>query len=309
MNRAIESIPDTSCAAARDLARDSIERLAHEMRRNAQILIHKQDPDAIHDLRVASRRIRAAFTEFRAQFGPEAWNRCRVSVRRVTKRLGPPRELDVTLQLIRQNDALSDASPNAREFILQRLERERADCDADVRDVAHDVHSETFDESIDVLLAAYRPTPACTLLQAERHLDERMRKARKTYKTWQKSRRDEDLHQLRIAFKKFRYTIELYQPLYGKALKNVRKKLKDAQESLGEWNDDRIVVLHIQRIAAEPLEFHRNELEKSAKIFDARAQHAHAHVAGEVSEFFTKNARRDRRAIFAEPTAPCCQNR
>ena len=45
------------------------------------------------------------------------------------------------------------------------------------------------------------------------------------------------LHQFRLAVKRFRYTLELFRPCYGPALKRRLEALKAMQDFLGEVND------------------------------------------------------------------------
>jgi len=46
-----------------------------------------------------------------------------------------------------------------------------------------------------------------------------------------------DLHKIRLASKKVRYTLELFRPCYGPGLDERLKALKDVQTSLGDVND------------------------------------------------------------------------
>jgi len=57
------------------------------------------------------------------------------------------------------------------------------------------------------------------------------RKAMKRNRTWSQ------LHQFRIATKKFRYTLELFQPVYGPALDARLEALRKIQKLLGSIND------------------------------------------------------------------------
>lgn len=45
------------------------------------------------------------------------------------------------------------------------------------------------------------------------------------------------LHKIRLASKKIRYTLELFEPCYGKAFSERMTALKDVQTSLGDVND------------------------------------------------------------------------
>jgi CHAD domain-containing protein len=58
-----------------------------------------------------------------------------------------------------------------------------------------------------------------------------------------------DLHPLRLATKRFRYTLELFRPCYGPALNARLARLRDLQSALGDVNDAVVVT----RIVAETL--------------------------------------------------------
>jgi CHAD domain-containing protein len=47
----------------------------------------------------------------------------------------------------------------------------------------------------------------------------------------------EDLHQLRLIVKRFRYTLELFRPCYGSGLEQRLEALKRMQDHLGAMND------------------------------------------------------------------------
>ncbi len=47
----------------------------------------------------------------------------------------------------------------------------------------------------------------------------------------------EALHQLRLLAKRFRYTVEVFQPLYGPGIQGRLKKLRALQQCLGDIND------------------------------------------------------------------------
>jgi CHAD domain-containing protein len=78
------------------------------------------DPVAVHMARVATRRLREALALTRGR----ASRKVRASVRRLTRALGPIRELDVTLDLLAHMVAEDRVSPAAatclRESVLRR---------------------------------------------------------------------------------------------------------------------------------------------------------------------------------------------
>jgi CHAD domain-containing protein len=57
------------------------------------------------------------------------------------------------------------------------------------------------------------------------------RKAAETKRSWKQ------LHKFRLAAKEFRYTLELFRPVYGKELEERLDSLRKVQRHLGEMND------------------------------------------------------------------------
>lgn len=82
---------------ARATVRRRLEVLAREIRR----LIRRATPDAIHDVRVASRRLRAALRHWRPCFSAAGVREMNAAVRRLASLLGESRDLDVMLENLR----------------------------------------------------------------------------------------------------------------------------------------------------------------------------------------------------------------
>jgi CHAD domain-containing protein len=61
----------------------------------------------------------------------------------------------------------------------------------------------------------------------------------------------EDLHQLRLAVKRFRYTLELFRPCYGSGLEQRLEALKRMQDYLGAMNDCQTATSLVQSTLAE----------------------------------------------------------
>lgn len=55
------------------------------------------------------------------------------------------------------------------------------------------------------------------------------------------------LHAFRIETKRFRYTLEAFQPVYGPGLRRILGALKDLQRALGEMNDCAVATALIKR--------------------------------------------------------------
>ncbi len=57
----------------------------------------------------------------------------------------------------------------------------------------------------------------------------------------------EELHRFRIATKRFRYSLELFQPVYGPGLKRYIQGLRRLQSTLGDISDNRTIAALLDR--------------------------------------------------------------
>jgi len=51
-----------------------------------------------------------------------------------------------------------------------------------------------------------------------------------------------DLHRFRLATKRFRYTLEIFRPIYGRALERRLKTLRALQDALGKISDSQTLI-------------------------------------------------------------------
>lgn len=215
------------------------EFFAHR-RRAARTL----DMDEVHDLRVASRRLREGLALFSPPLPRRHAARLSKKVKRVTELLGELRNTDEALLFF------SSLEPHESSDCL----RER---DQMVLHLAHQQHvvrksleqklgnfgGRTLKEDFDRLL---RPNPfkerridpfTRTGPFAEQALAER---AGKVHDLFPAALREEDVvaqHRLRIAFKKLRYRLEILAPLLEDEGEELRQALKRYQDLLGRLHD------------------------------------------------------------------------
>jgi len=212
---------------------------------------------AVHKARVASRRVREALPIVLTQASPKQVRRIRRSVQRITRALGPLRELDVTLGLIAaEADARPDAAA-ALDIVRQQVLDERQRREAHLIDRL---------QAIDIEKLAYRVTAA---LEPDPHdvQDENPAVVARAVLAVRVARRarelngaiaaagslyaPEPLHDVRIAVKKLRYALELAADLRLLASNGSVARLKALQSTLGELHDLQIVSKRIETAQAE----------------------------------------------------------
>ena len=209
-------------------------------RLNESLVIERRDPAALHQSRVAMRRLRSAFSLFRPVIDDADYQRLREELRWFTNQLGEARNLDVLLRRLPEDDHPRGLA------LLQRLER--------ARDEAYDRILEVLDSArlrrlmLDLVAwletgewrrgkEAAEPLPTF----AVRRLDRGWRRVKKGGRHLA-ALAPEPRHRLRIEVKKLRYAVEFLSSLYSAKTaaadqKELLAALEEMQEHLGELND------------------------------------------------------------------------
>ena len=199
------------------------------------------DATALHQARVASRRIREALPLV-ARPAPKLMRQ----VRRITRALGPVRELDVALLLLDELDR-SGVPRQALARLRQAVSGERERLYADMR--------QRLGGTVDLAKLRKRALAAaergCTdghlpdtegLDRALRRAGRRGERLRAAIETAAGMYLPDRLHEVRIAVKKLRYSLELVRELTGsRAMARIRA-LKRAQDLLGRMHDLEVLI-------------------------------------------------------------------
>lgn len=193
------------------------------------------DVDQIHDLRVASRRLRGVLEQLGPFIGFQRADRLRGPVKRLTHELGQLRNLDEAL-LYLQKTGQQELEPlleslehqRDRESLKSRRLLESLDCmkiERQIRTASAALVSPDNIASQGLLallsdrnLALYRPVHELLPLVAVPEMIE-------------------ERHSLRIAIKKWRYFTELLHELLGRKQTELLNSMRQYQTLLGEMND------------------------------------------------------------------------
>lgn len=214
--------------------RRRIERLAFQGNRTSK----SPNPDAVHDLRVAIRRADQALVTFKRYLPRKAAKRIRKQLKTVLASAGTLRDLDIGIEILSKNgqpDAaeLRRAIRVRRKFgersLLTRLKRLslRTRVSRWCDDLKLDGRREGFEADLRTLATSTLPRLAQRFFEAGQ--------------TASAQHSGEKLHEFRIRAKKFRYTLELFLPLYGTKAEEWTRKIKSVQTILGSMNDYRSV--------------------------------------------------------------------
>jgi CHAD domain-containing protein len=209
-----------------------------QMTANAATVRAGRSVEGLHQLRVGFRRLEVALGAFAKEFNKDWLQELRGRAKVLSERLAPARDLDVFIderldRAVDVQDREMLASLRARAMVAREAAWKAAQACVAGEDFA------LFLDDVAGLAASRLPLAgALSLSKTARHILARQQKraARRGRKA---HNRDEgNLHRLRIALKKLRYTAEFFAPLYKK--KKVRRylsKVRKLQEQLGEIND------------------------------------------------------------------------
>jgi CHAD domain-containing protein len=207
------------------------------------------DPEDVHQMRVATRRLRASLRAARGLV-QEGWAEdVRVRAGTLGATLGAVRDLDVLIERLR--DDLAGLDPAERRDgrpLLRTLQRERTS--ARRRLLAALSHRSYFD-LLDVLELgppqheAARDDPTLAGLWSREH-----RRLEKAMRPLGRDSSDEELHAARLKVKRARHAAELGAPALGKGGRRYVDGAKELQDVLGEHQDSLVAEERLRRLAA-----------------------------------------------------------
>lgn len=268
--------------------------------------VRAHQSEGIHDMRVASRRLRATLDEFSGLFSPTLHAMARKRVRNLTRLLGTARELDVCVaRLASHAGQWSDPQRQAVDAVTRFLLEKRRELDTDVEAAAVAASSPAFREKLQELVDFMIMSPGCCLRVASKRLPRQFVSLCSAYRLWCDTPTDDGLHEIRIGVKQLRYACETYEPLYGAPLHAWIEELKRAQEALGDWNDYRILQQYILSVGKEPSLAGVYEL--AAAIGAEMAVHLERFKSESATLFVQKTGRRFKLAL-GKPIMPCCMS-
>jgi CHAD domain-containing protein len=259
------------------LPRDLLERPAGEAVRRialaevaraegARLALERgEDPEALHDLRVALRRLRSELRAYRGELGDAVTRKLRRRVRRLAAATNPGRDAEVGAALLaelgadaggaemRAAGALSERLVARRDRVY-RLVRERRlrELDDLIAKLREALGSWRVEIRLDGEAEPERPLRAALGAQLARHAGALLA----ALEAAREDSRPERVHRVRIEAKRLRYLLEPVVPRLP-AARAVVARLRDLQDLLGAANDFAVLAAEL---AAEAAEGERNRV-------------------------------------------------
>lgn len=230
-------------ASIRELVQWTLGRSVQHLLNHTNALFGDGDGDAeaVHQARVATRRLRSDLRTFRPVLVPATVEELRAELRWLGDALGSVRDIDVLLLCLRRSaDRLPESDQSVVAALLQKLDDERRGALTLLADaVASDRYLRLAG---DLVAASRRPPlqsgsdgPAAEIAPAL--VARRWRQLRRLVKRLDPDPSDEELHAVRISVKRTRYAAEAVMPVVGTPARRLARHLASVQDILGEQHD------------------------------------------------------------------------
>ncbi len=210
-------------------------------------------PEAVHQMRVALRRLRSALGLFNRAIPCDAFTRFRDEAKRIASAMGPARDQDVLFDLVEHGPAQALGRDSSFEALLKASGRKRAAAYKSVRALIAAPETSRFVLELQAMIARreWRAAPVeesaagdrapanvgapAFAAQALDRLDKRARKRGRNLVELA----PEERHEARIALKNLRYAADFFAPLFerGRGARKFMRAIGELQDALGAYND------------------------------------------------------------------------
>ncbi len=193
--------------------------------------------DAVHKMRVSIRRFQQALRLFAQFFSPKGLRRVKADLKAVMDPAGELRNRDIALKLTGARSAA------ARQITAHR-EQHGAGLTVVLTDLASDDLADRW--QADLGASRRKRSKQKKLWKGKQTVRDNLRRrmprlVRDYFEAGDQAlaagRSWDEMHRFRLLTKRFRYTMELFRPAYGRSLESKIELLKQVQTMLGDIND------------------------------------------------------------------------
>jgi len=208
------------------------------------------DGEDLHQMRVATRRLRAYFRAVRSMLVPEWVANVRTELAWLGSKLGPVRDLDVLLgHLDQECDTLHLPDRRAVGRLSQFLKRERAEARVLLLQALESDRYLALLERLE--LGVQLPAVVHAIMPLEEIAGVEFKKLRRAIQESGMEASDNLLHHIRIQGKRARYAAELAERSVGKPATRFLRQAKALQDVLGEHHDAIVTEERLRNLLAQ----------------------------------------------------------
>ena len=253
---------------------------ATELTEHAQGVLDTGDIEPVHDMRVTTRRLRAAMEIFEPCFPQKQFQQALADVKGLADALGERRDRDVAIAALHVfNDQMPAPDRKGVTSLIDTYRSEQAEANEGLAPMVDEQRLATLQQSLEELVTEARAggrmkarpvkklDPSRSLGEnaariVQVRLDEMLDLSPRALDGKVKAQ-----HDMRIAAKRLRYVLEVTGFCFGRPADTARRRARDLQDILGEIHDCDVMLPRVQR--------HMEELQRTdATTVRARADRA-----------------------------------
>jgi len=189
--------------------------------------VRRGDGEAVHKMRVATRRLRSCLKTFKRTFG--AADEVRDELKWLAGLLGEVRDGQVLQGKLLDGVEFPEVAERVRGHLEAQVERGRTALDEALESERYLALLDRIDRLVD-LTARVEDNPLKRVRSDLHKADDLLDRALAAGE-------DHELHEARKAYKRARYAVEVFEPSVGKPAKQLVKALTDLQDVLGAHQD------------------------------------------------------------------------
>jgi CHAD domain-containing protein len=215
------------------------------------------DSEGVHQMRVATRRMRAAFRAFQAVLPSKLIEGFNEEFRWLAGVLGKVRDLDVQKENLRRDTADMPAEDVAclgdfRVYLDEEWHKARRQLLSNLEGDRYRRLIERFGQFVSASPARRGAVAAQAMTvraAAVEFIDERLKKVLRRGRRLAADSPIDEYHDLRIQCKRLRYLFEFFTPVYGARLTPFVRRLRVLQELLGQLQDTGVAIRQLREYA------------------------------------------------------------
>jgi CHAD domain-containing protein len=239
------------------------------------------DEISVHQARVASRRLREALPVLGTRADEDQLDRVQKRVRRITRALGPVRELDVTLLLLAELEGREAAPLRAIDRVRTAVLEERQKRRSEMLDEITPSRLDKLTRRL-VRVAAPEERPHVTRNAREEAAAQSAQRARNLKSAIEHAGGiylPDRLHRVRVEAKKLRYALEIQRELTRARAMVGLARLRSEQDMLGRMHDLEILIdkARVVQGTLHPRDRRgMSELNKLIRVLEEECREGHA---------------------------------
>jgi triphosphatase len=249
--------PLTRSSTMRELTVRILQRQWQALSSQESGVREADDVEAVHDMRVATRRLRAALRLYEGVYPPRG-EEVRQQLAELADALGAERDLDLQLAELRTWQAeANDADRQAFDGLIAALAPQRAEARHALLHVFEGGHFESLAGNVQRLLSESMEPDRPAALQplgdvVPRLVKREYRKLRRQADEALETTEPAALHQTRIRGKRVRYAVEFVGEVYGRPADRFIRAMTEQQDVLGDHQDAQVGSHRLESMVEQP---------------------------------------------------------